>query len=85
MTPNGHVEARVRSIIADVVRQDARALTRDADLVEALGVDSLQGLQILAGVEKHFAVTLPDEELIELRTIGRIADAVERERQGGQS
>jgi acyl carrier protein len=40
-------------------------------------VDSLQGLQILAGVEKQFDVRLPDDELIKMRTIGRIVQAVE--------
>jgi acyl carrier protein len=48
-------------------------------------VDSLEGLQILAGVEKRFAVRLPDEELIHLRTIGGIADSVERLQRGGLS
>ena len=39
-------------------------------------MDSLQGLQVLAGVEKRFGVRLRDEELIQMRTIGRIVDAV---------
>ena len=58
---------------------------RDADLVEAFGIDSLQGLQILASVEKQCGVRLPDDELVEMRTIGRIADAVERLERGGSS
>ncbi len=71
------VEATVRDVISRVSRQDVSALGSDDDLVEHLGMDSLQGLQILAGVEKRFDVRLPDEELITLRTIGRIERAVE--------
>jgi acyl carrier protein len=85
MTRTGDVEARVRTLIEEVSRRDTTAIGRDADLVEALGVDSLEGLQILARVEKRFAVTLPDDELMHLRTIGRIADTVERLRPGGSS
>ena len=72
------IEARVRELIGRVAKQDVSQLRSDDDLVERLGVDSLQGLQILAGVEKQFDVRLPDEELIKMRTIGRIVDAVER-------
>lgn len=72
------IEATVREVIGRVSRVDVSSLGRDDDLVEHLGVDSLQGLQILAGVEKRFEVTLPDEELITFRTIGRIEDAVQR-------
>ena len=73
-------EATVRDVISRVSRQDVSALGSDDDLVERLGMDSLQGLQILAGVEKRCEVRLPDEELITLRTIGRITEAVRRVR-----
>lgn len=77
MTSPGAIEVSVRAIIHDVSRQDTTGIGRDNDLVEVLGVDSLQGLQVLAGVEKRFDIRLPDEELIRMRTIGRIADAVD--------
>ncbi|HSC29005.1 MAG TPA: acyl carrier protein [Vicinamibacterales bacterium] len=85
MTGAPSIEAEVRALIAEVTRRDASAIGSDEDLVERLGVDSLQGLQILAGVEKRFTVTLPDEDLIRLRTIGRIARVVERLHKGGKS
>ena len=72
------IESAVRGIIGRVSRVDVSTLGRDDDLVEHLGVDSLQGLQILAGVEKRFDVMLPDDELITFRTIGRIEETVQR-------
>ena len=72
------IEITVRGIISRVSRVDVSTLGRDDDLVEHLGVDSLQGLQILAGVEKRFDIMLPDDELITFRTIGRIEEAVQR-------
>lgn len=85
MTGNGRAEASVRLVIQQVSRRDTAAIGRDDDLVEALGVDSLEGLQILAGVEKRCDVRLPDDELIHMRTIARIADTVKRLQQGGAS
>ena len=70
------VEADVRNLIAGVTRHPIDNVLADDDLVEALGIDSLQGLQVLAGVEKQFGIRLPDDQLIHMRTIGRIADAV---------
>ncbi|HET9371170.1 MAG TPA: acyl carrier protein [Vicinamibacterales bacterium] len=72
------IETGVRQLIGQVSGHDVWHLAADADMVAALSVDSLQGLQILAAVEKRFDVRLPDEQLIELRTLRRIADAVER-------
>ena len=71
-----YLEDQIRAIIRDVAHQDMTDVGRDDDLVAVLGVDSLQGLQLLARVEKRFDIRLPDEELIHLRTIGRIAEAV---------
>ena len=85
MTPSTEVESAVRTLIVEVSRQDISAIGRDDDLVEHLGVDSLQGLQILARVEHHFRVRLPDDELIRMRTIGRIADVVGRLERARQS
>ena len=72
------IDTRVREIIAGVARQDLASVTGDDDLVAVLGVDSLQGLQILAAVEKRFDIRLPDDELVRMRTIGAIVDAVAR-------
>jgi acyl carrier protein len=72
-------ETGVRRTIAEVARRDTTAIGVDDDLVAVLGVDSLQGLQILAGVEKRFGVRIPDDELAHMRTIGRIVEVVERQ------
>lgn len=85
MTRSPHIEAAVRALIRELARQDASTIGRDEDLVEVLGIDSLQGLQILAGVEKRFDLRLPDEDLVRLRTIGCIADLVDQLQKGGES
>ena len=81
MTSDPDVERHVRDIITAIARQELDNVGRDDDLVEALGVDSLQGLQMLAAVEKQFDIRLPDDQLIRMRTVGAIADAVQQLRQ----
>jgi acyl carrier protein len=82
MTSDPTLETRVRDIVASISRQDVSSVGAEADLVEVLAVDSLQGLQILAAVEKRFGVRLPDEELIQMRTIRSMVEAVSRQQEG---
>jgi acyl carrier protein len=82
---NPGIETSVREIVSAISRQNLTAVGSNDDLVEALGVDSLQGLQILASVEKRFDIRLPDEELIRMRTIGAIVAGVQRQQDGRSS
>jgi acyl carrier protein len=72
------IEGGVRTAIGAVSTHDVSTVETDDDLVEALGIDSLQALQILAAVEKRFDVRIPDEELSGLRSICALVQAVER-------
>ncbi|MBV9481298.1 MAG: acyl carrier protein [Acidobacteria bacterium] len=38
-------------------------LTADDDLFQTLGIDSLQALELLTRLERHFSIELPDYEL----------------------
>ncbi len=69
-------EAKVRAILAEIMRSDVSWLGLDDDLVEQLGLDSLQGLQMLDRMEKRFDVRFADDRLAELRTIRRLTDAI---------
>ena len=74
------VVARLRALVADVTKRDARELGDDDDLVQALGLDSLEALRVLAHVEKRFGVRFDDAEIHAVRTLRQLADAVGRRR-----
>ena len=42
------------------------------------GIDSLSTLDLLFAVEGHFDITLPPEELKQLRSLSDLADSVDR-------
>lgn len=69
--------ARLRAVVGEVTKRDASKLGPDEDLVLALGLDSLEGLRVLALVEKRFAVRFDDGRLHELRTLAALANAVD--------
>ena len=62
-----------------VVRFGPRAATlgADADLYEALEIDSLQALDLLTDLEVEFGVEVPDYELQGVTTLAGLAEVIE--------
>jgi acyl carrier protein len=75
--PDSDLEARLRTLLGDLGRQDLSKLGLDADLVVHLGLDSLGALRLLAAVEKRFEVRFPDPRLGEFRTLRQLLDFVQ--------
>ncbi len=60
-------------------RVDKRAfpeVTRQSVITE-LGIDSLSMMQIIGEMETELDVVIPDEDLVELRTVGELCSKVE--------
>ena len=55
----------------------AAPITEASRLVADLGVDSLGVMEIVAELEDKFGLTIPDEALREVDTIGDVVKAVE--------
>lgn len=73
------LESDVRALLAELARRDLGALRRDEDLVEHLGLDSLQALMLMAMLEKRFGARFPDARLKELRTLAALVEELERQ------
>ena len=73
MTPE-QIEKALRALVSELSKQDASAVGLDDDLTEALDMDSLTALRMLAAAEKRFDVRFPDDQLEKLRTIRRLRD-----------
>ena len=71
---------RLRALVGEVTQRDPAALAPDDDLVQSLGLDSLEALRVLALVEKRFDVRFDDAEIHAIRTLRQLADAVARRR-----
>ena len=75
MTPT---EQEVALIVSAITKTPVDLITPDTDLRVDLNVDSLQGLQIVAAIEKHFNVTVPDDELDSYTNMRTIVETVTR-------
>lgn len=64
--------------------QNGIEVTESSHLVADLGIDSLGVMEVIADLEDAFKITIPDEALREVDTIGDVASAIETklEREG---
>ena len=74
---HNRVETELRKVVARMSNQDVSTLEYDDDLIAALGMDSLDGLRLVAAVEQHFGVYFPDEQISSLRTFHRLHDSLD--------
>ena len=68
---------RVRKIISTMGAVDAASLT-DSAILDELGLDSLDLVEIVMGLEEEFGFEIPDEMVEQLRTVGDAIRYVEQ-------
>ena len=65
-----NVEEKVKDIIAEELGVEREKLTAEASVMEDLGADSLDTVELVMAFEKEFDIDIPDEEAEKLRTVG---------------
>jgi acyl carrier protein len=72
------IQEKIFDIFAKEARLDRDSLTLDTDL-EALGIESLDMVQILFGIEDEFDVYVPqDDENFELKKMRDVVEGVKQ-------
>jgi acyl carrier protein len=77
------VERDITRIVAAIARVPVDTIALDTDLRVDLNIDSLQGLQIMAALEKQFDIRVPDDDLDGHTSVRAMAVAVARLRGAG--
>ena len=77
---NGRMEytmyEQIVEILAKQLRIDPSKISEDTDIVEDLGADSLDVVEMLMELEAAFSLSVPDEEIADLKTPKDIFDYV---------
>ena len=66
---------KLKKIIAEVLNVDENEITEETRFTDDLGADSLDGFQIIMGIEETFDVEIANEDAEKIVTV---ADAVEQ-------
>ena len=67
---------KVNEIIAEHKGIDGENFSRDADLRDDLGMDSLDLMEMVTDILQKFSITLPDDVHADIRTVGDAYNAV---------
>ena len=68
---------QIKQLLAEQLRIPVEKITDDAGILEDLGADSLDVVEMLMALEETFSITVPDEDVIQLRTVRSVAEYIE--------
>ncbi len=68
----------VRDALAEQFEIDPATITMDTSLIDDLGADSLDVVELIMSLEDMYGVTISDEDAAQLHTVGRIVDYIEK-------
>ena len=72
------LEIKVRNIVAEQLGVDLAEVTPDARILDDLGADSLDVVEMVMSIEEAFDIEVPDQDVEELRTIADVERYVTR-------
>ena len=71
------LSVRIQSIVADQLGVEQAEVTKDASILDDLGADSLDVVELVMTLEDAFDIEVPDDAVEEMRTIGDVQRFVE--------
>ncbi|MBR6522428.1 MAG: acyl carrier protein [Oscillospiraceae bacterium] len=68
---------KIKSILSSQFGIDEDQITENTDVVNDLGADSLDVVEMMMSVEDEFGLMIEDEEIAEMRTVGDVVNYIE--------
>ena len=72
------MEEKIISLIADKLGKKKSSISLDTNLVEDLGADSLDVVELVMTFEDEFGVSLPDEDVSKMKTVKDIVEYIKK-------
>lgn len=69
---------KVKSVLAQQFELDPESITMDTNLIDDLGADSLDVVELIMSLEDEFGIAISDNDAAQLYTVGRIVDYLEK-------
>ena len=73
---------QIKELLAKQLGVEASSIEDDANILEDLGADSLEIVEMLMTIESEFGITVPDDDVASLKTVRDVADYVEAAQNG---
>lgn len=69
---------KIQAMLAEALNLPVEKVAPDAKIVEDLGADSLDVVELLSQLEDEFGIIIPDEEVEGLVTVADVAAELEK-------
>ena len=69
---------KVRQMIAGQLSINAEDITLSTDIMKDLGADSIDLMELLMTMEEELGITVPDEKIQTLKSVGDLVNYVEQ-------
>ncbi len=69
---------KVKSVLAQQFEMDPESITMDTNLIDDLGADSLDVVELIMSLEDEFGISISDADAAQLYTVGKIVDYLEK-------
>ncbi len=68
---------KVKEIICEQLDVEEEKVTLEASVVDDLGADSLDVVDLVMSLEEEFDIEIPDEDVENMKTVGHISKYIE--------
>ena len=68
---------KIKELLAKQLRIDINTIEDDANIIEDLGADSLDVVEMLMAIEDNLGVIISDDDAVKLKTVRDVADYIE--------
>lgn len=70
---------KIQEVLSQQFEVSADTITADTNLVDDLGADSLDVVELIMSVEDEFGLSISDEDAANLTTVGKIVEFIEKQ------
>lgn len=67
----------IKQILAKQLRIDINDINDDSSIIEDLGADSIDLVEMLMSIEEKLGIVVSDEDAVKLKTVKDVADFIE--------
>ena len=68
---------KVKEMLSNQLNVEADKITKDSKIVEDLGADSLDMIEMLMAFEEEFGISIPDEQAMQMKTVKDIVELID--------
>ena len=69
---------KIQEMLAEALNLPIEKVTPDAKIVDDLGADSLDVVELLSQLEEEYGIIIPDEDAETLATVADVANIIEK-------